>query len=460
MKFSRPQTRRKYKKIPSLQFETESPMTACAGLVLFQALFGRLDLKRRLVRCFSHLDGDAIYRHGLVLLQLVVQVLLGHRHLRARDLIAGDPMVLRLLGVTRLADVATISRMLSGADAQSVGAVRRVSRELVLERASSEKLRVVTLDFDGTVQSTTGHAEGTAVGFNKKKKGARSYYPLLCTVAQTGQVLDLHHRPGNVHDSNGALDFMRNCFRTAGEYLPKARYEARFDAAFFDQAILTELDALGVQFSGSVPFQRFPALKAQIHAADEWRRINDTWQYASTDWKPKSWPASFRFILFRRRSAVQRKGALQLDLFEPRDFTWEYKAVVTSKLAEHPRTVLAFHNGRGSQEKLIGEVKQHAAFGAIPTRTLCGNQLFSLSGVLAHNLCRELQMQCVPRTRGTLPKRPARWSFESLGTLRRRLILRVGRLVRPQNRLTLRIAGDDTVRQQMQGYMKALQKAA
>ena len=37
-----------------------------------------------------------------------------------------------------------------------------------------------------------------------KKKGARSYYHLLCTVAQTGQFLDVLHRPGNVHDSKGA----------------------------------------------------------------------------------------------------------------------------------------------------------------------------------------------------------------------------------------------------------------
>ena len=56
------------------------------------------------------------------------------------------------------------------------------------------------------------HAEGTAIGFNKKKKkGARSYYPLFCTVAQTAQILDLHHRPGNVHDSNGAKPFMAAC---------------------------------------------------------------------------------------------------------------------------------------------------------------------------------------------------------------------------------------------------------
>ena len=48
----------------------------------------------------------------------------------------------------------------------------------------------------------------TAVGYNKKKKGQRSYYPLFCTVAQTGQVLDVWHRAGNVHDSNGARAFI------------------------------------------------------------------------------------------------------------------------------------------------------------------------------------------------------------------------------------------------------------
>ena len=57
--------------------------------------------------------------------------------------------------------------------------------------------------------TTRRHAEGTAMGFNRKRKGARSYYPLFCTVAQTSQFLDLHHRPGNVHDSNGALELVR-----------------------------------------------------------------------------------------------------------------------------------------------------------------------------------------------------------------------------------------------------------
>jgi hypothetical protein len=85
---------------------------------------------------------------------------------------------------------------------------------------------VTGVDFDGSVQSTTGHAEDTAVGFNKNKKGARSHYPLFCTIAQTDRFLDLHHRSGNVHDSNGAPDFIKQCFERLRERVPAAQFES------------------------------------------------------------------------------------------------------------------------------------------------------------------------------------------------------------------------------------------
>jgi hypothetical protein len=76
-------------------------------------------------------------------------------------------------------------------DAQSVDRLRRLNRQQVLRRLGSLNLARITLDFDGSVLSTGRFAEGTAVGFNRKKKGQRSYYPLFCTLAQTGQVFDV-----------------------------------------------------------------------------------------------------------------------------------------------------------------------------------------------------------------------------------------------------------------------------
>jgi len=52
-------------------------------------------------------------------------------------------------------------------------------------------------------------------------------------VAQTGQVFDLHHRPGNVHDSNGAEAFIAACVEQLQQALPGIQVEVRMDSAFF-----------------------------------------------------------------------------------------------------------------------------------------------------------------------------------------------------------------------------------
>lgn len=111
---------------------------------------------------------------------------------------------------------------------------------MVLDRLAQKGMRTLTLDLDGSVLSTSRHAQGSTVGFNKQKKGARSYYPLFCHVAQTGQVLDVHHRSGNIHDSNGAENFVRNCIRAVRQQLgARQRLEVRMDSAFFSEEHLS-----------------------------------------------------------------------------------------------------------------------------------------------------------------------------------------------------------------------------
>jgi hypothetical protein len=127
---------------------------------------------------------------------------------------------------------------------------------------------------------------------------------------------------------------------------------------------------------------------------------------------------------------------LQLDLFRPIEHGYEYKAIAINKTGG-AADVLLSHNGHGSREKLFGEAKQHAALDLISTRRLVGNQVFTLAGILAHNLCRELQMATRPAVRGDLEKRPAKWEFESLGTIRQHLLHIAGTLTRPQGELTL-----------------------
>jgi len=96
----------------------------------------------------------------------------GHRCIVARPFIRRKaPLVKRILGLRPLPDAA-----LAGADHESVRRLQGLLRDGVIARPVALRIPRVTLDFDGSVIGTGRWAEGTAVGFNRKKKGQRSYY--------------------------------------------------------------------------------------------------------------------------------------------------------------------------------------------------------------------------------------------------------------------------------------------
>jgi hypothetical protein len=458
VKSSKAQIHAKYHKIPTIRFEDQK-LTSFSGLLIFQGLFKRLNLKQRLKKCFSHAKVSPIFGRHLVVMLLIVHLLLGFRRLREVDYYRDDPIVLRLLGLRKLPDVSTISRALSQMQIEDFENQRELSRCLVIEGLIRERLPRLTFDFDGSVLTTKGHAEGTAVGFNKAKKGGRSYYPLFCTVAQTGQFFDLLHRPGNVHDSNGAEEFMKRCFEELRHKLNGTTFESRMDSAFFSKTIMAFFDVNHVKFTASVPFERLTELKGIIEKRKRWRRIDSEWSYFETNWKPKSWDTTYRFILTRRKTKKQRKGPIQLDFFEPRDFNYDYKVIVTNK-SESAKAVVLFHNGRGSQEAIFGDAKGNCGLNVIPTRGLAGNQIYTLCSMMAHNLSRELQIISAPAAHRARPKRPAAWKFITLDTLRHRIIQRAGRLTEPQGELTLTMSANHAVRNDLLHFLDAVQKAA
>ena len=154
----------------------------------------------------------------------------------------------------------------------------------------------------------------------------------------------------------------------------------------------------------------------------------------------------------------QYKEPVQLDLFIPYQYGHEFKVILTNKRLS-ARKALVFHQGRGSQEGIFAELKTDNQLDYVPTRTWVGNQIYLLSVLLAHNLGRELQMIAHPPTRIMLEKRPALWDFVRLDTLRRRLIQRAGRLIRPQGQLTLSLSVNPVVRDELLHYLEALKAA-
>ena len=111
--------------------------------------------------------------------------------------------------------------------------------------------------------------------------------------------------------------------------------------------------------------------------------------------------------------------------------------------------LVAYHNGRGSQESIFAELKSCNQMDYVPTRTWAGNQVYLLSAVMAHKLSKELQMIGQPPARTTKEKRPTLWKFKKLDTIRKQIIQRAGRIIRPQGQLVLSMAKNDAVKDEL-----------
>ncbi|MFT7560893.1 MAG: hypothetical protein ACI93R_002816 [Flavobacteriales bacterium] len=188
MKYSKTDINIKTHAIPEVRFEEEN-LTSFGGLVVFQLLLKSLNLKHRLRSCLERGQPKKTYGNATVVLLLVVHVTLGYRKLSDVKFYQHYPMIKHLDGLTTLPDDSTLSRRLNSVTQNHVDSLATLTQKLVVERCVEEKLTRITLDFDGSVISSKRYAEGTAIGFNKKNKGQRSYYPLYCTIAQTGKYL-------------------------------------------------------------------------------------------------------------------------------------------------------------------------------------------------------------------------------------------------------------------------------
>lgn len=153
-------------------------------------------------------------------------------------------------------------------------------------------------------------------------------------------------------------------------------------------------------------------------------------------------------------AAAGTRKNFQLDLFDPDDGHYECSAIVTNK-AVTGRTLRFFLCGRGTHEKVYGELKNGFAFDCIPTQRYYANSAWQVLSVIAFNLMRGLQATTAERRRTNFKRRTVR-VFETIQTLRYRFINRAGLLVQPNGRATLDVGDNAMVRERFQAIGQAL----
>jgi hypothetical protein len=356
----------------------------------------------------------------------------------------------------------SISRWLSQFTFDSLHALVELNSEIVFGKLQELNYGTITLDFDGTVLSCGNKIAWAFRGYNPHNRHAKSYYPLLCHVAQTGHFLQVRNRPGNVHDSKGgALKVIKDCIAQVREELPGTRIEVRLDSAFFQQDILRFLFRNNIQYVVKVPMWKWLKLKETILARDRWHRNADgrlCWFKKSVDIEP--WSHEVEMTFYREKLSDNPPKNHQLDLFTPDDGTYEYSVLCSSKKL-HPESLLDFYNGRCAMEHDISELKGEFAFASIPTQHYQGNSAHQQISVLAYNLVRNFQIDSrLTEPRPPTTSRTNRLAFSSLRTLRFECIAVAGRIVNTDGHKTLRLNNSPIRENKFTQIIKSLDRLA
>ncbi len=421
----------------AIQFVPQQ-LTSYGGLELLGRYLRRLDLPARLRLACTGLGGD----YGSARLSLLVMALfyVGARRLEHLRYLTRDPLVARFCGLRRLPTARTMSAWLKRFTQQTLQPLIQLNAELVLDLIERLRLPRLTLDVDGSVVRTGATVAWAFRGFNPHHRKDPSYYPLLAHVAQTGHILRLKNRPGNVHDSKQAVAFLRDLItevRTRlGRRLP---LEFRMDAAFFQRDVLRLLAARGCGYAIKVGYWSWLPLKRLAAECRAWQPLAPGVTGFACELPIPQWGLRLRVMLYRKHVRHETPKNFQLDLFTPDDGHFEYYAVATNLPLSLP-ALYAFVCGRGAQEKTLAELKGEFALDVVPSRHYGANSAWQQLSVLAYNVVRGFQLDTLATPRPRTRKRTFAYVLQSMRTLRFLVVARAGRLARIGGRQVLRLS--------------------
>jgi hypothetical protein len=436
---------------------TESGLSSYAGLDLLTRYFRSIRLND-LIR--SHFAGTVLGGdYGTVaMIRIVLGLLIvGGRRIRHLDFVRGDVLFERFAGLTRLPSLRTLSRWLTQFTMPSVQRLQALNAEIVARAIRPQPLRTLTVDVDGSVVSAGQQVERAFRGFNPHHRKVKSYYPITAYLAETGQILRVKNRSGNVHDGKASITFLRDLFSQIKNTMGSiCHLNFRMDGAFFHPRVLRLLISKSAGFCIKVPFWQWLDLTGLIKARRRWKHINT--KLGCFETILEVWGATLRVVIYRKKVFHHSRKNYQLDLFDPNDGYYEYSAIATN-LSLAPRKLWNFMAGRGEHEKVIGQLRGQLAFATVPTHRYGANSAWQQLVTIAHNLLVSFQIDTGARRRNQTEKRTCLYELKTAQTLRFELLNRAARVVRPNGTTILRLSRNSRYRDLFTRTAQALKTA-
>ncbi|MEG8990933.1 IS1380 family transposase [Ignavibacteria bacterium 4148-Me] len=274
------------------------------------------------------------------------------------------------------------------------------------------------LDIDATIiESEKGDAE-------KTYKGTYGYQPLLGIISENGMVVGSDFREGNVSPQRGLVEMIEQCRRNYGQEIKIVRS----DSAGWQKEVVEHCNGENIGFTITAD-QSASVLEAVLSIPEErWKRaiasdgIKESYEIASTEYNFGSKKRRVRLVV--KRELLKN----QMDLFS----NYRYWIVGTNLKEEEydDYQIIKLHEGRGSIEKKIGELKHQINLSHLPMGQFNANCLYFTVGLLAYNILQLLKLIALPEE----------YHNKTIKTLRYQLLKLAGKLVIHARYIILQIA--------------------
>ncbi|OIO75514.1 MAG: hypothetical protein AUJ85_02820 [Elusimicrobia bacterium CG1_02_37_114] len=394
---------------------TEKNITHFGGLFLIHKFCQKLKLKWLLQRYIKFHQRNQEYQTAEFILVLIYIMIAGIGRIENTKSLGYNGVIQKILGIKKFPHSTAIRRFLYRLTPDGIRQIVKVHNIIQGKIfCISHPKTSITLDIDGTVLTVFGKQQRTKVGFNPKRRGARSYMAMLCFESDRefwyGSL-----KSGNVSQVTVAPYIIKECL----EKLPYPIYRIRIrgDKIFYSHKFIEDyLEQENICYTIEADTEG-AGIRSEMEQA-KYCHYKGDWEVAEFRFQPTNWEKSHRFVVQRRPIPEDPDERSQLKLFEMSNYG--YRVVVTN-LRIKSRYIWNFHSMRAQgAEQNIKELKLNYPLAKIPTHEYTANIAYFQILLLAFNIVNWFKWLCLPDD----------YRYKTLQTIREQLLCVQARLTK------------------------------
>jgi hypothetical protein len=404
---------------------TGKNLTRFGGSGLIRRFFQRYRIRHQ-IESRIQVEGrrKSKYGTGDMLISCLYGMFLGYPRPGQMDLLTTDRVFQKVADLVSFPVQSTISRFLNTLKVSVAKEIADFNFDFLTKfRGSFKTLKSITLDLDSHVTPVYGTQQRAGLGYNPKKKGRKSYHPLLCFIGESRDYIGGLFRSGKHHTSYNAVTFLKSMIKKLPSHIEDIKLRA--DGGFFSRDMMEYLIKKEIEVYIAVPIQ--PWVQKKIRHTREWTGIGggvETGECVYVFTKD----VTLRMVFVRQKIKGDNSPKKQLKLLNIDEVKYDYQVIMTNSDKEAV-DVWRYYNQRACCENFIKEGIYGFGLDKVVSHSYGGNYAWFELLMLAYNLMNFFKEE-------VLNQKKVKHMTQ---TIRDRLFLIPGRLVSTSRRWVLKL---------------------